>query len=43
MLFEVEIASVEKCGYLGGGKRIEGSLIRMYARSVLVCAGASGS
>jgi dimethylaniline monooxygenase (N-oxide forming) len=43
MLFEVEIASVEKCGYLGGGRRIEGSLIRMYARSVLVCAGASGS
>jgi cation diffusion facilitator CzcD-associated flavoprotein CzcO len=38
-LFAVDICSVEKCGYLGGGKRVTESQVRVYARSVLVCAG----
>jgi Flavin-binding monooxygenase-like len=39
MLFQVDLCSVEKCGYLGGGKRVENSLVRIYTRAVLVCAG----
>jgi cation diffusion facilitator CzcD-associated flavoprotein CzcO len=39
MLFQVDVCTVEKCGYLGGGKRIEGSMLRIYTRAVLVCAG----
>jgi len=42
MLFAVDICSVEQSGYLGGGKRL-GHVIRIYARSVLVCAGPPGS
>lgn len=41
MLFQVDICSVEKCGYLGGGKKVEQSMARIYARAVLVCAGTS--
>jgi hypothetical protein len=41
MLFLVEITSVEKCGYLGGGRRIPQSTVRIYCRSVLFCAGIS--
>jgi cation diffusion facilitator CzcD-associated flavoprotein CzcO len=41
MLFLVEISEVEKCGYLGGGRRIEETTMRIYARSVLFCAGTS--
>jgi NADPH-dependent 2,4-dienoyl-CoA reductase/sulfur reductase-like enzyme len=39
MLFQVDIYTVEKCGYLGGGRRIEDSKVRVYVRAVLVCAG----
>ena len=39
MLFKVEICSVEKCGYLGGGTRIRDSMLTLYTRAVLVCAG----
>jgi len=39
MLFQVTICAVEKCGYLGGGRRIPESFVTVYARSVLVCAG----
>lgn len=39
MLFEVDVCSVEKCSYLGGGNRIKESQVRVYARAVLVCAG----
>jgi Flavin-binding monooxygenase-like len=38
MLFQVEVCSVAQCGYLGGGRRVQDT-IRIYARSVLVCAG----
>lgn len=39
LLFQVDVCSVEKCGYLGGGRRVEESRVRLYARAVLVCAG----
>jgi cation diffusion facilitator CzcD-associated flavoprotein CzcO len=39
LLFEVDVCTVEKCGYLGGGRRVEESTVRLYARAVLVCAG----
>jgi hypothetical protein len=39
MLFQVDVCSVEKCGYLGGGQRVKESQVRVYARAVLVCAG----
>jgi cation diffusion facilitator CzcD-associated flavoprotein CzcO len=39
LLFQVDICTVEKCGYLGGGRRVEDSIVRVYARAVLVCAG----
>ena len=39
MLFQVTICAVEKCGYLGGGRRIPESFVTVYATSVLVCAG----
>jgi hypothetical protein len=39
MLFQVEVCSVEKAGYLGGGRRLKESTARLYTRAVLVCAG----
>jgi hypothetical protein len=39
LLFQVDICTVEKCGYLGGGRRVEDSMVHVYARAVLVCAG----
>jgi len=39
LLFQIDVCSVEKCGYLGGGRRVEESRVRLYARAVLVCAG----
>ncbi len=39
LLFQVDVCSVEKCGYIGGGRRVEESSVRLYARAVLVCAG----
>ena len=39
LLFQVDVCSVEKCGYLGGGRHVEESGVRLYARAVLVCAG----
>lgn len=41
LLFQVDICAVEKCGYLGGGRRVEDSMVRVYTRAVLVCAGKS--
>lgn len=38
-LFLIEVSSVEKCGYLGGGQRVPESTFRIYTRSVLYCAG----
>lgn len=38
MLFQVDVCSVEKCGYLGGGHR-RNDTVRIYTQSVLVCAG----
>jgi hypothetical protein len=38
MLFGVDVCSVEKCGYLGGGRRV-GDIVHIYTKSVLVCAG----
>jgi len=40
MLFRVAVCSVEKCGYLGGGRRVDDT-VHIYVRSVLVCAGTS--
>jgi cation diffusion facilitator CzcD-associated flavoprotein CzcO len=39
MLFQVEVCSVEKSGYLGGGRRMKESTVKIYTRAVLVCAG----
>ena len=39
MLFEIDVCSVEKSGYLGGGKRLKESNVKLYARAILVCAG----
>ena len=39
LLFQVDICTVEKCGYLGGGRRVKESMVRLYTRAVLVCAG----
>ena len=39
LLFAVDVCSVEKCGYLGGGRRIHETMVKVYARAVLVCAG----
>ena len=39
MLFQIDVCTVEKCGYLGDGRRVQESLVRLYARTVLVCAG----
>src|SRR5271156_6140977 len=41
LLFQVDICTVEKCGYLGGGRRVKESMVRLYTRAVLVCAGIS--
>lgn len=41
LLFQVDVSTVEKCGYLGGARRVEESTVRLYARAVLVCAGTS--
>jgi cation diffusion facilitator CzcD-associated flavoprotein CzcO len=38
-LLQVDVCSVEKCGYLGGGQRVQGSHARVYTRFVLVCTG----
>jgi len=39
MLFQVDVCSVEQSGYLGGGNRLQNSMVQLYARAVLVCAG----
>jgi hypothetical protein len=39
MLFVVDLCSVEKCGYLGGGRRVPDSTVAIYCRAVLVCSG----
>ena len=38
-LFQVDVCSVEKCGYLGKGQRVKESQVRVYARAVFVCTG----
>ena len=39
LLFEVDVYTVQDCGYLGGGKRIERTRAQIYSRAILVCAG----
>jgi NADPH-dependent 2,4-dienoyl-CoA reductase/sulfur reductase-like enzyme len=39
LLFQVDICTVEKCGYLGGGRRVKESMVRLYTKAALVCAG----